>query len=116
MVTSADLLPVLPELTLALTGMALLMFGVFRGENSGRTVSWLAVLALIVVGLLMSFFPSESPTAFGGQFVIDQFARFMKWLVLIGSVLAIVMSLNYNEREGICGSSSRSLSCSRRSA
>ena len=34
-----------------------------------------------------------------GQFVTDGFAVFMKWLVLIGSALTILMSLGYNERE-----------------
>ena len=33
--------------------------------------------------------------------MVDQFARFMKWLVLIGSALAVIMSINYNAREGI---------------
>jgi len=40
-------------------------------------------------------------TTFGGQFVIDDFAHFMKWLILIGSALAIAMSLSYNEQEDI---------------
>ena len=40
-------------------------------------------------------------TAFGGQFVIDDFAHFMKWLVIIGASLAIIMSINFNEQEGI---------------
>jgi NADH-quinone oxidoreductase subunit N len=101
MVTSADLVPVLPELVLALLSMALLMFGVFRGDRSSKTVSWLAVLALVVAAVLVSSLPDGTQTAFRGQFIVDQFGKFMKWLVLLGSALAIVMSLNYNEREGI---------------
>tara|TARA_B100000161_G_scaffold262493_1_gene232374 strand:- start:46 stop:1341 length:1296 start_codon:yes stop_codon:yes gene_type:complete len=49
----------------------------------------------------MALLPEEADLAFGGQFVVDQFARFMKWLVLIGSALAVIMSINYNAREGI---------------
>ncbi len=101
MVTSADLVPVLPELVLALLSIALLMFGVFRGDRSSKTVSWLAVLVLVVVVVLVSSLPDGTQTAFRGQFIVDQFGKFMKWLVLLGSALAIVMSLNYNEREGI---------------
>ena len=100
-VTMADLYPVLPEVCLALMAMVLLMFGVFRGDKSTSSCSWLAVLALLVTGVVMALLPEEADLAFGGQFVVDQFARFMKWLVLIGSALAVIMSINYNAREGI---------------
>ena len=100
-VTMADLYPVLPEVCLALMAMVLLMFGVFRGDKSTSSCSWLAVLALLLTGIVMALLPEEADLAFGGQFVVDQFARFMKWLVLIGSALAVIMSINYNAREGI---------------
>ena len=32
---------------------------------------------------------------FGGSFIVDGFARFMKVLALIGSAAAIVLSLDY---------------------
>ena len=101
MVTSADLYPVLPELVLALLAMALLMYGVFRGDKAVGSTSWLAVLALVVTAAVMALLPEEAQSAFRGQFIVDQFARFMKWLVLLGSALAIVMSMNYNAREGM---------------
>jgi NADH-quinone oxidoreductase subunit N len=101
MVTSADIFPVLPELILGCLSMALLMYGVFRGDKAVGSVSWLAVAALIIAGIAMSTLPDATQTAFRGQFIVDQFARFMKWLVILGSALAIIMSMNYNEREGI---------------
>ena len=101
MVTTADIYPILPELVLAIMAMALLMYGVFRGDKSVGSVSWLAVLSLLTVGIIMSFLPESMQSAFAGQFVVDQFARFMKWLVILGSAIAVLMSMNYNEREGI---------------
>ena len=70
-------------------------------DKSTSSCSWLAVLALLLTGVVMALLPEEANLAFGGQFVVDQFARFMKWLVLIGSALAVIMSINYNAREGI---------------
>ncbi len=96
-----DLTPVLPELIIAAMAMALLIYGVFAGESATRSVSWIAVLTLIVAGVALSAGPDERITVFGAQFVVDAFARYMKWLVLLGSALAIVMSLGYNEREGM---------------
>ena len=100
-VTMSDLYPVLPEVCLALMAMGLLMFGVFRGDKSAASCSWLAVFALLLTGLVMALLPVNADLAFGGQFVVDQFARFMKWLVIIASALAVIMSINYNAREGI---------------
>ena len=96
-----NLMPVLPELVIAGAAMALLMLGVFRGDRSTRTVSWLAVTALLVAGGILSSLDGGRTTTFGGQFVIDSFAQFMKWLVLVGSALTIAMSLAFNEREKI---------------
>jgi NADH-quinone oxidoreductase subunit N len=101
MVTSADLYSVLPELILAVLAMALLMYGVFRGDKTVNTVSWLAVGALVLTAIIISASPDTEQSAFRGQLIVDQFATYMKWLVLIGSALAIIMSMNYNEREGI---------------
>lgn len=96
-----NLIPALPELVLACSAMALLMLGVFRGDGSTRSVSWIAVLALVVAGIVLSSVQQGRMTTFGGQFIVDDFAHFMKWLVIIGSSLAIIMSLSYNEQEGI---------------
>ena len=101
MVTSADLYSVLPELILAVLAMALLMYGVFRGDKAVNSVSWLAVGALALTAIIISISPDTEQSVFRGQLIVDQFATFMKWLVLIGSALAIIMSMNYNEREGI---------------
>jgi len=96
-----NLIPALPEIVLACSSMALLMLGVFRGDSSTRTVSWISVLVLIVAGIVLSSVQHGRMTTFGGQFVIDDFGHFMKWLIIIGSALSILMSLSYNEQEGI---------------
>jgi len=94
-----DLFPALPEIFLACAAMALLMVGVFRGEGSARLVSGLAVLALAVTGGLVLAGPEGRAVTFGGQFVADPFAVFMKVLVLAGAALSILVSLDYLERE-----------------
>lgn len=93
------LAPAYPELWLALSAMALLMFGVFRGDGSTRAVSWLAVLALLVAIALVAVQPADSIATFGGLFVADGFGRFAKVLILLGSAFAIVLSLGYNRYE-----------------
>ena len=60
----------LPEILLACLGMALLMYGVFRGDRSFRAVSWLAVLGLVAAGFVLSAVAGPRALAFGNQFNI----------------------------------------------
>jgi NADH-quinone oxidoreductase subunit N len=98
---TADIAVIWPELFLAVTGMVLLMFGAFRGENSARSVSWLAAGAFVVTGVLVLAGPGGTTTAFGAQFVVDDFAIFAKILLLAGAALALILAVPYNLREGI---------------
>jgi len=82
----------MPEIILAVGALALLMIGVFSGEKSGPLVTGLAVALLAVAGLWLIFMPGEGE-AYGGAFLLDPFARFMKVLALIGSIVAMVMSV-----------------------
>jgi NADH-quinone oxidoreductase subunit N len=90
-----DLLPALPEIVLAVGAMVLLMLGAFRGERSAGAMNWLAILLLIGAGALIVWLPAGKLVAFGGSFIVDPFARFLKLLALAGSATAILMSISY---------------------
>ncbi len=89
------LLPALPEIVLALGAMALLMLGAFRGEHTAVAVSWLAIALLVAAGAITLWLPAGTLTTFGGSFIVDPFARFLKLLALTGSAGAILMSFDY---------------------
>ncbi|MEL6946646.1 MAG: NADH-quinone oxidoreductase subunit N, partial [Pseudomonadota bacterium] len=92
-----------PEFIIALGAMALLMLGVFIGEKSSRLVNGFTVALFVIAGLWLIWTPSTG-TAFEGAFVLDPFARLMKILILIGSAVAIAMSVGFadaGEKEGI---------------
>jgi NADH-quinone oxidoreductase subunit N len=90
----------IPEIFLACAGMALLLVGAFRRGNPTQLIARLAVLCLIATAVFV-LTAADSATAFGGLFIVDKFGVFFKVLVLAGSSLAIVMSLDYIEREGM---------------
>lgn len=96
-----DLWPALPEIVLALSGLALLMLGVFRGDTSTRTVAYFAVVAMLFAAVLSMGYGSGRAVTFNGLFVMDAFGVFIKVLVLVASSLAVLMSLSYLEREQI---------------
>src|SRR3984885_4713895 len=93
------LVPLLPEFVLGIGAMVLLMLGVFRGEASGRTVDIIAIVLLVIAGIVVVTLPLGKLTTFGGSFVVDDFARFLKILALAGSAAAILMSLDYAQKE-----------------
>ena len=96
---SADLLAILPELFLACAAIALLMFGVFRGNSSTQLVSSLSVLTLLVTFALIVLPARAEGPVFDGLLTIDGFGDFMKLLVLIGTGVSIVISQRYIQRE-----------------
>jgi NADH-quinone oxidoreductase subunit N len=90
-----SLLPILPELILALGAMALLMLGVGRGEGATSIVGALAIVLLVAAGLALLLGPAGTVSVFHGSFVLDGYARFLKILALTGSAVAILMSAEF---------------------
>jgi NADH-quinone oxidoreductase subunit N len=89
------LLPVLPEIALALGAMLLLLVGVSAGERSAPWVNSVAILLLVAVAVLVIVGPGGRHVLFDGSFVIDDYARFLKVLALAGSAGGLLLSLNY---------------------
>jgi NADH-quinone oxidoreductase subunit N len=98
-ITLTGIVPILPEIVLAGGAMALLMLGVFRTPRSEGLIDALSIVLLVVAGLLVIFLPEGKLVTFGGSFVVDDFARFLKILAIIGSAAAILMSIDYDRRE-----------------
>ena len=88
----------MPEMFLAAAALCLLMFGVFTAkEKAFRTVSFIAVIALLVTLVLAA--RSGQDIGFFGQYISDDFAAFTKVLILLSSAVAILMTVDYAERE-----------------
>jgi NADH-quinone oxidoreductase subunit N len=85
-------MPVLPELVIIIGAMALLMFGVFRGEGSTAQVEIGALVVIAVAVVLVVLQPAAPIELFGGSIVVDAFSRFFKVLILIGAAAALIMS------------------------
>ncbi len=89
---------ILPELILAVGALALLMIGAYAGERATPTVNVLAVLILAAAAVAVVA-GSGGGAIFGGAFVVDRFARFIKVAVLIASAIAIIMTWRFARAE-----------------
>ncbi|HET9902547.1 MAG TPA: NADH-quinone oxidoreductase subunit NuoN [Xanthobacteraceae bacterium] len=96
--TIPPLVPVLPELILAIGAMALLMLGVFGGRRMVPVIAGLAIALLLLTAVMVAYLPAGTLGTFGGSFVVDDFARFLKVLALVASAAAIALSTDYFEQ------------------
>jgi len=87
-----------PELVTAIGAMALLMLGAFRGEQVANFADTAAIVILIAAGVFVALMPDGKPAALGGSFVIDDFARFLKIVAIIGAAATILMSFDFTKR------------------
>jgi NADH-quinone oxidoreductase subunit N len=99
-VTLTGLVPLLPEIVLGLGAMALLMLGVYRSDRSIVLIDALSIALLVVAGVIVVLLPEGKLVTFGGSFVVDDFARFLKILAIAGSAAAILMSIDYDKQAG----------------
>ena len=90
-----DLMPLLPELMLACGAMLMLMFGAFIGERSAAMVNGWCVVVLVLAGVALVWLAPGPHVMFGGSFLVDDYARFLKVLTLVGSGGALLLSLDY---------------------
>jgi NADH-quinone oxidoreductase subunit N len=89
----------LPEIVLACLGLAILIFGVVRKQDSTLLATMFTIGAFLITGMLVV--TRQSGIGFNGQFVTDAFATFNKVLILLGGALALILSLDWNRAQGI---------------
>ncbi len=97
--SSAQLIPLVPELFLAIAGLALLILGVFNGDKAAKQIGWLVMIAFTVATSLLLQNSWERTDVLNGMFVMDQFAGIVKLMLLIGLFTTVALSVRYMEEE-----------------
>ncbi len=89
----------MPFILLGIGGMGLLMFGVLSKRDKTTVVTFNAVGLFCIAAA----FVTAAPTGyvFGGLLHTSAFTRYADMLVLLGAIAALILSLDYNRREGI---------------
>ena len=101
MTISANITVLVPELIMAIGAMVLLLFGAIRGEKGISLVSSLAIIVMAAAAWFVVMPVSHDPHAFGGAFVVDDFARFAKILILLGSAATLLMAQDFLVSQGL---------------
>jgi NADH-quinone oxidoreductase subunit N len=89
----------MPEIVLSVIGMAILLFGVLRRQESSLLCTMFALGGFLIAGLLVV--TRVSGVAYNGQFVTDAFSAFNKELILASAAITAILALDYNAKQRI---------------
>ena len=98
---SLDIAHSLPEIVLALGALSLLMLGAFGAGKRDWIITEAAIVVLGIAFLSMFYPIADKALVWDQAFIDDNFARFMKTLVLLGSMTTLILSREYMARLGI---------------
>ncbi len=87
--------PMVPEIFMAIAGLALLVLGAFNGDKAANQIGWLTALAITVTIALLLQTSAQPQIVLNGLFVMDQFAGVMKLLILLGLLVSVILSIRY---------------------
>ncbi len=89
----------LPEIVLACVGLATLVFGVLRKQDTTLLCTMFVMGGFLIAGLLV--LTRTAGFGFNGQFVSDPFSAFNQILIISGSALSLILALDWNREQGI---------------
>ena len=95
-----------PEIYLTTIAVFLLVYGVIFSTLKSKNypillsnVSWLTLLSLIYSIFLLINNPVNNAILMYNTLIIDDFALFIKTLILVSSIFSIYMAINYTQQE-----------------
>lgn len=89
-----------PEITLTVFAVILLLAEVFAEKKGKDRLGYMALAGVVLAGALIPL-GGEPWTAFSGLYAVDNFASFFKLVFLLGAGLTILISVVYNQEEGV---------------
>ena len=96
-----EYLPLLPEIIVVIGALALLLIGVFQEQRGARIVWGLSLIIMLATIAVLVKDWGQSSTLFGGSFIVDDFGRLLKIMILVGGIAALYMSITYLRESGI---------------
>lgn len=100
-VTTADLMPLLPELVLVGAAFALLLLDLFLSERQRGIVHVLSIATLIAVAGMLALDVGGQGTVLNGMFIRDDMADVLKWVACVVSAAALVYAWSFLRERGL---------------
>jgi NADH-quinone oxidoreductase subunit N len=102
LITAASFAPALPEMTLLVSACVVLIVDLFIAEERRHVSYWLAQAGLLATAwLTVHVFHATPIHTFGGTFVADAMADFLKFLSCLTVIVTLVYSRSYLVARGL---------------
>ena len=97
-----DFSTVLPEFTLAMVAMGMLIGAVYTGKDALASVlNWAMAAVFVVLALWIALGGSGERVAFNAMFVDDAFSRFAKVTILLSAAAVLIISHDFMAKRGM---------------
>jgi NADH-quinone oxidoreductase subunit N len=96
-----DLVPIIPQLIVAVVAMLVLVADAVAPKMSKRALANITVAGLLAALVIQIGQPPSGATLLAEMLVADEYARFFNVVFLVGSLISVLVSVDYLEREGI---------------
>ncbi len=101
--SGSDYQAIKPEILLAMFGLAILLFDFLLDKRDKYMNALTALAGLALAGLKLGMFwfalEGQGYHGFGGVFVLDSFAIFAKFIIVVATAVVVLLSVRYLEIE-----------------
>src|SRR5438270_12756584 len=98
---SSDLIAIMPQLIVSVLAMVVLLADAVAPKMSKRALANISVIGLLVaLAIQISQAPGLAPVL-QEMVVGDQYAQYFNIVFLVGSIISVLLSVDFLEREGI---------------
>ena len=98
---SASYFPLVPQAILLVAGMLVMLLEPFTAPHRKHRLGQITVVAAALAAYSLAFQWNADQSLFGGMFLVDNFTIFFQWLFLVITAICALVSMRFNEREGI---------------
>jgi len=96
-----DLLPAIPALILAATGLIVLLAQAFAPKGQPIPAAWFSLAGLLAALASVVMLARRGGGDLGGSYVVDEFSLFLHGVILGVGILAVLLSRGYLKATGI---------------
>ncbi|MEN9874547.1 MAG: hypothetical protein RL186_1444, partial [Pseudomonadota bacterium] len=92
----------MPELTLAVGALVIVLIGAFLGDKQARLVTYLCVATLVSAGIMAVLHaPDQAKVIFSGSLSVDAFGAYAKLIVALTASASLLLSVDYLAEQGL---------------
>ncbi|KJS18912.1 MAG: NADH-quinone oxidoreductase subunit N [Clostridiaceae bacterium BRH_c20a] len=89
---------IIPEMLVAGLGLLVMIISLLVPKDQKKGLAYFTVFGLIGVLVVLYFMIDAQGTLFNGMYIVDPFGSFMKILIVLSSIMAIILGVEYVEK------------------